>query len=213
VESEDSSDIENDGSELSINNNSTTAVVESESSSGDTEGDEENEGSDGGENILGLKNSILWLTVITIFISMLSDLVVETIEKAAISLKVPSIFIAAIIVPIIGNAAEHAGAIMFAGKNRVNLTLGVALGSGTQIALMVLPFLVVVGWIEGRSLALDLGGTESLVYLFAVLLVTVALKDGFSNWLVGAVLMAAYGLVSICFWFHSPENIGAQNEI
>jgi Ca2+:H+ antiporter len=74
-----------------------------------------------------------WLSVITVFISVLSDYLVDAIEGAAESMGMPVAFISVIILPIVGNAAEHASAIMFAMKNKMDLALGVAIGSSTQV--------------------------------------------------------------------------------
>ena len=171
--------------------------------------DEDDEDEDEDEDILGIHYAIFWLAVITIFISFLSDIVVNSIESAAVSMKIPTEFIAAIIVPIIGNAAEHASAIVFAGKNKLNITLGVAVGSSTQIALMVLPFLVIIAWLANKPLTLDLGVSEAFMLLFTVLLTMISLKDGTSNWLVGFILIASYLMISICFWCHAQEDLNS----
>jgi Ca2+:H+ antiporter len=78
-----------------------------------------------------------WLSVITVFISVLSDYLVDAIEGAADSMGMPVAFISVIILPIVGNAAEHASAVMFAMKNKMDLALGVAIGSSTQVCVCV----------------------------------------------------------------------------
>ena len=96
-------------------------------------------------DVLGFRYGIFWLAVVTVIISYLSDVLVASVSEAAKSLEISSIFLAAIIIPIIGNAAEHASAITFGYKNRLELSLAIAVGSSTQIALMVLPLLTIVG--------------------------------------------------------------------
>ena len=168
----------------------------SRSSNDDSDSDQDDD-EDREEDVLGVTYSIFWLAVVTIFISILSDIVVDSIEVAALDLKVPKLFIAAIIVPIIGeffgffflleaysctyntyfmmcpsciynidslltlmtegNAAEHASAIVFAMRNKLNITLGVAVGSSCQIALMVLPLLVLIGWTSDKPMSMNLG--------------------------------------------------------
>lgn len=86
------------------------------------------------------------------------------------------VFLGAIILPIVGNAAEHAGAIMFAHKGKLDLSLGVAIGSSTQIALFVLPFLVLLGWMSKKNLSLEFGSYESFSLLLTILIVTFAIK-------------------------------------
>lgn len=80
------------------------------------------------EPILGLKGSLIWLAIATVLISWFSELVIATIETASTSLRIPLPFLSTIVLPIVGNAAEHASAIMFAYKNRMEVTLGVAVG-------------------------------------------------------------------------------------
>jgi Ca2+:H+ antiporter len=84
------------------------------------------EGDDEDEDLLGFNYSLLWLSIITVLIAFLSDAISATIENAATSVGISRVFLSAIILPIVGNAAEHAGAIMFAVKNRLDLTLGTA---------------------------------------------------------------------------------------
>uniref|UniRef100_A0A453HY73 Sodium/calcium exchanger membrane region domain-containing protein n=1 Tax=Aegilops tauschii subsp. strangulata TaxID=200361 RepID=A0A453HY73_AEGTS len=81
--------------------------------------------------------AISWLFVLTIWISILSGYLVDAIQGASESLNMPLAFISVILLPIVGNAAEHASAIMFAMKNKLDITLGVAIGSSTQISMFV----------------------------------------------------------------------------
>ena len=84
------------------------------------------------EAVLGVWGAILWLAVITVFIAFLSEYMVDAIEGAAHEVGVPDLFLGTIIIPIVGNAAEHAAAIIFAYKNKMELALGIAIGSSTQ---------------------------------------------------------------------------------
>ena len=113
---------------------------------GRKEEDKEKEHDDDEELVLGFWDSIVWLGVFTVFISILSDYLVATIEGASASWDFSVAFISVILLPIVGNAAEHASAVMFAMKNKMDISLGVAVGSSTQIALLVIPFCVIVGW-------------------------------------------------------------------
>eukprot|EP00598_Pedospumella_elongata_P005581 CAMPEP_0184973052 /NCGR_PEP_ID=MMETSP1098-20130426/4959_1 /TAXON_ID=89044 /ORGANISM="Spumella elongata, Strain CCAP 955/1" /LENGTH=442 /DNA_ID=CAMNT_0027495475 /DNA_START=27 /DNA_END=1352 /DNA_ORIENTATION=- len=148
----------------------------------------EGEENDEEEDVLGFTNSLIWLGVITVFIAVLSDAISASIQDAASSLGMSEIFIAAILLPIVGNAAEHAGAVVFATKNKLDLSLGVAIGSSTQIALCVLPLLVIIGWCGGYDLSLNFGSYEAATLLLSVISVTFAIKDGKSNWLLGLTL-------------------------
>lgn len=174
----------------------------------DTPAEEEtDDDDDDDEDILGLNYGIFWLAAVTVFIAILSDALAATIEDAASEVGVSSIFLAAIVLPIVGNAAEHAGAVMFAMKGKLDLTLGVAIGSSTQIALFVLPLLVLLGWIADLDMSLNFGLYESCTLLLTVLLVTFAIKDGSSNYLMGVTLLFAYFIIAIGFCVHIDDSL------
>ena len=148
-----------------------------------------------------LFDAVLWLTLITVLVAVLSDLVVKGIEKGASeSLRIPTTFTTTILLPIIGNAAEHASAIVFAYKNRMEITMGIAIGSSTQIAIFVVPFCVLVAWALGEPLTLNFRPFETLSLMASVAIVYVIIQDGRSNWLKGAVLLLAYLILAIAFW-------------
>lgn len=159
------------------------------------------------EDILGLRYGILWLTIITIFVTILSDMISSTIEQTAQSSHISGIFLSAILLPIVGNAAEHAGAILFAMKGKMDLSLGVAIGSSTQIAVCVLPFSVLVGWFIDRDMTLNFGAFESGTLVLTVITGTIAIKDGKSNWLMGACLVLLYFIISVGFWAHNDDTL------
>jgi Ca2+:H+ antiporter len=163
------------------------------------EGQEEEEEE---EPLLGFWGAITWMAIFTIFIAFLSEFIVAAIEGAAASLEVPVLFIGTILLPIVGNAAEHAAAIVFAYKNKMDLCVGIAVGSAAQISLFVIPFTVLVAWMMGRELSLDFHIFETAVLFMTVVLVSFCLQNGDSDWLKGAMLMVAYVLVSAAFWIH-----------
>jgi len=154
---------------------------------------------------------LIWLGIITVFIAILSDAISASIQDAASSLGMSKVFIAAILLPMVGNAAEHAGAVMFAVKGKLDLSLGVAIGSSTQIALCVLPLLVIIGWMGGYDLSLNFGGFEAATLLLSVISVTFAIKDGKSNWLLGLTLVAMYVVISVGFWAHANDDLDAKH--
>jgi len=163
------------------------------------EGDEED---DDEERVLGAWGAIVWLAIITFFISVLSEWMVEAIRGAAEGLGVPDLFLGTIIIPIVGNAAEHAAAIIFAAKNKMELSLGIAVGSATQIALFVIPLCIVIGWVYDVPLSMNLHPFETSTLLITILLVGVLIQTGESHWLSGIVLICAYVVVSIGFFVH-----------
>jgi len=160
---------------------------------------------DDDERILGASGAVFWLAVITFFIAILSEYMVDAIRGAAAELQVPDLFLGTIIIPIVGNAAEHAAAIIFAAKNKMELSLGIAVGSATQIALFVVPLCVVIAWFFDVPLSLDFHPFETGCLLLTVMLVACITQTGESNWLQGLMLIVAYCIVSVGFFFHVDD--------
>ena len=158
-------------------------------------------------DLLGFHYALLWLSVLTVLISLLSDMISSSIEEAAEDINMSGVFLAAIVLPIVGNAAEHASAISFAMRNKMDVAIGVAVGSSTQIALCVLPLLVLMGWCGGCDMSLNFGAFESVTLMVSVIGVTFATKDGTSNWLLGLLLIAAYFIVGIGFYAHKNDSL------
>jgi len=166
------------------------------------EQEEEEDDDDDEEEVLGLRGSLFWLTLITVFIALLSEYIVDTIEIAAHALDIPIAFVSTILLPIVGNAAEHASAVVFAMKNKMELSIGVAVGSSTQITLLAIPFCVIAAAAVGAPLSLDFAPFETGVFLCSILGATSIMADGRSNWLKGVVLIAAYVVLAAAFYFH-----------
>lgn len=94
---------------------------------------------------------------------------------------------------------------MFAYRNKMDITLGVAVGSAVQIAVSALPLCVIIGWIIGCPLDVSFSIFEASSMLFAVVLVAISLQDGSSHWMNGIVLLVAYFVISAGFWFHKSS--------
>ncbi|KAI3708202.1 hypothetical protein L2E82_37348 [Cichorium intybus] len=122
--------------------------------------------------------SIIWLGILTLFISVLSEYLVNAIEGASVAMDVPVAFIGVVLLPVVGNAAEHASAIMFAVKDKLDIALGVAIGSSTQISMFVMPFCVVVGWMIGSPMDLNFQLFETAILFMTVLVVAFVLQFG-----------------------------------
>lgn len=170
--------------------------------SSDNDEDEDDE-----EDTLGFTYALFWLGVITLVITFLSNIIVDSVTAAASHLHISSVFLSAIIIPIVGNAAEHASAITFGYKNRLELSLGIAVGSSTQIGLMVLPLMTVVGWCFDLPMSFNFSSYEATTLLLTIITITFALKDGKSNFLLGMILMGAYGIIALGFWAHVDEGL------
>lgn len=110
-------------------------------------------------------------------------------------------FVGLILLPIVGNAAEHATAVTVAIKDKMDLAIGVAIGSSMQIALLVLPLVVVLGWILGvNDMTLDFDGFQIAVLFVSVYLISSLISDGKSHWLEGVLLNATYFIIAIAAW-------------
>ena len=142
------------------------------------------------------------LVVITLFVAVESEFLVDSLEKATSALGLTTLFTGVILLPIIGNAAEHTTAVTVAIKNKMDLSVSVALGSSLQIALFVAPVLVITGYIIGQPMDLNFNPFELVAVAVAVLIANSISSDGKSNWLEGALLLAAYLVLSFAFYFH-----------
>nr|XP_010937220.1 vacuolar cation/proton exchanger 2 isoform X2 [Elaeis guineensis] len=149
-----------------------------------------------------LWEAVSWLAVLTIWISILSGYLVDAIQGASESWNMPVAFISVILLPIVGNAAEHASAIMFAMKDKLDITLGVAIGSSTQISMFLIPFCVVVGWSMGKQMDLNFRLFETATLFITVLVVTFMLQEGTANYFKGLMLILCYLIVAASFFVH-----------
>jgi Ca2+:H+ antiporter len=150
-------------------------------------------------------NLKLWVSVLllcTVFVAIESELLVGSLEAATATLGLTSLFTGVILLPIVGNAAEHATAVSVAMKNKMDLSVSVAVGSSLQIALFVAPVLVIAGWILDKPMDLDFNPFELVAVVVAVLITNSISSDGKSNWLEGTLLLAAYAVLGLAFYFH-----------
>jgi Ca2+:H+ antiporter len=141
------------------------------------------------------------LLVTTAFVALMSEFLVSSLEPALESLGLSELFVGLILIPVIGNAAEHSSAVMFALRNKVDVTLEIAIGSSTQIALFVAPVLVFISLAVGHPMDFVFSTFEVAAVGLSALLMTLISLDGESNWLEGAQLVGAYVIMSISFFF------------
>lgn len=186
-------------------NNSSSFISNSKKDDDDNNEIEEDEDSDDEDEDpeLGFTESIYYMAAITLLISILSDVIVATIEGAARSWNCPVAFISVVMLPIVGNAAEHASAVMFALRNKMDISIGVAIGSSTQIAMFVFPFCVCVAWAMNKPLDLNMKVFETVSLVLCVVTVTFCIRDGKGNWLKGLTLILAYVILAASFFFHA----------
>jgi Ca2+:H+ antiporter len=139
----------------------------------------------------------------TVGIAAASELLVRAVEPAARALGLTDVFIGVVLVAIIGNAAEHSSAVVFAMKNKVELSLNIAIGSSVQMALFVAPVLVFAGALTGHPMDLVFTTFEVVAVIASVTTMTVVSMDGESNWMEGLLLLCVYGILALAF-FHLP---------
>jgi Ca2+:H+ antiporter len=137
----------------------------------------------------------------TVLVALMSEFLVGSLDTAIESLGLSEAFVGLILIPIIGNAAEHSSAVMFALRNKVDVTLEIAIGSSTQIALFVAPALVFISLLVGHPMDFIFSTFEVAAVAVSTFLVFMISVDGRSNWLEGAQLMGAYGIMAISFYF------------
>ncbi|MDQ7093707.1 calcium/proton exchanger [Desulfosporosinus sp. PR] len=145
--------------------------------------------------------ALLILLIATLFVVIESEFLVAGIEPVVKTLGISELFIGVIVIPIIGNAAEHSTSVMMALKNKMEISLEIAIGSSTQIALFVAPLLVFIGYLIGRPLDLLFTSYELIVIILGTVITAVINMDGRSNWLEGAQLLAAYVIMALAFLF------------
>ena len=149
----------------------------------------------------GQGRSVAALLGATAFIALMSEFMVSTVEAARSQFGFTELFTGVIIVAIVGNAAEHSTAVMMAMKNKLDLSLGVTIGSSLQIALFVTPVLVFASYIFGRPMNLEFTIPEIVAVLVSVVIVAQISGDGESNWLEGLLLLSLYAILGILFFF------------
>jgi Ca2+:H+ antiporter len=160
------------------------------------------EGPSDGHDEPSMTNKDAWtlLIVATILVAWMAEVLVHSIDEAASSLNMPTLFIGVILLPFFGNAAEHFTAVLVAGKDKMDLSLAIAIGSSVQIAVFVAPLMVIFAWVMGVDLSLEFGPLETVATFLSVLVVNSILNDGTTNWLEGSMLLACYAILGLSFW-------------
>jgi len=165
------------------------------------ESDEEDGEDEGG---MSAKGALILMAVTAGIIGICSEMLVGAIEHVVEHSDIPARFIGIILLPFAGNACEHASAIRFAMQDRPGLSIGIAVGSSTQIALFVVPFTVVAGWAMNQPMDLVFGAMNTAVMILSVLVVLTLVIDGRSNWLKGFMLCTAYVFCAVLYWYMPP---------
>ncbi|EOY11880.1 Cation exchanger 5, putative isoform 2 [Theobroma cacao] len=150
--------------------------------------------------------SVIWLAFMAAAISILSEYLVDAIEEASLAWGVPVAFITVILLPIGGNTAAVTTAVMFAMKNKLDVSLGVAIGSSTQISMLWIPLLVVIGWIFERPVDLNFQLFKTATLVMTVLFVAFLMQEGTANYFKGLMLLFSYLIVSASYFVHEDPS-------
>ncbi|WP_031500938.1 calcium/proton exchanger [Bryobacter aggregatus] len=154
------------------------------------------------ESAWSVPKSLSILALATATIAVISEILVHHVEHAATSMGMSSIFVGVIVVAIVGNAAEHSTAILVARKNRMDLSLSIAIGSSLQIAIFVAPLLVVLSYfIAPKPLDLVFTLSEVIAVVVSVFITAQVADDGVSHWMEGVLLLGVYIMLGILFFF------------
>jgi len=120
-------------------------------------------------------------------------------------------FVGVILIPIVGNAVEHVTAVSCALKGRMELSMGIAVGSGVQVALFVIPVTVLAGWGMGVDMDLHFRLFDVFVFMLTMIVLYAIVADGKGNWLEGVMLLICYTLIAIGYWFIPECDPTASN--
>ncbi len=149
-----------------------------------------------------MKRSLISLGVAAVLVGVMSEVLVGSISDASKNIGLSEFFVGVFVVAIVGNAAEHWVAVLVAAKDKMDLAVGIAIGSSAQIALFVAPILVLLSFVIGPNpLALVFNGYELAGLGFAVLIANFLTQDGESNWFEGAQLLALYAVLGLVFFY------------
>jgi Ca2+:H+ antiporter len=150
--------------------------------------------------------SVLVLLISTAFVAWLSEFLVGSVEATREQLGFTEVFVGVIIVAIIGNAAEHSTAVLVAMKNKMDLSIGIAVGSSLQIALFVAPLLLFLSYTFGTPMNLEFTTPEVVAVLASVYVASQISGDGESNWLEGIQLVSLYLILAVLFYYLPPAG-------
>lgn len=179
-------------------------LVTHKSAMADDAGDDEEDSS-----TISMQASIMMLFSTTVIVAATSDMVVHAIKGISEGGHMSQHFIGIILLPIVGNACEHAAAVRFAMQDKLGLSVSIAIGSSTQIALFVVPFSVLIGWAIDRPMDLNFGTLNTAMITLSVIVVLSMVVDGQSNWLQGYLLCSVYAIIAVMYAYLPDDNNSA----
>lgn len=156
---------------------------------------------EGHQSARSARSALAALILATVLIAVLSEILVAQIDATKQALGLSELFLGVIVIAIVGNAAEHGTAVVMAARDKMDLALGIAIGSSAQIALLVAPVLVIVSWLMGKPMSLIFVPLEIAGIALAVLIVEMISSDGETTWFEGVQLLAVYLILAVAFYF------------
>lgn len=161
---------------------------------------------------LSMPVAMFTLAASTVLVALNAEFLVDSINAVTCeSNGISKTFVGLILLPIVGNAAEHFTAVSVAIKDKMDLAIGVAVGSSMQIALLVLPLVVTIGWMAGKTgMTLYFDGFQLAMLFVSILLVNYLIQDGKSHWLEGLLLMMLYIIIAVAAWFYPTSAAAAD---
>ncbi len=156
-----------------------------------------------------VRTALLVLAASTVGIALMSEFLVGAVEPVTQQLGLSEFFIGIIIIPLVGNVAEHLVSVQVAYKNKMELSMAISLGSSLQVALFVAPVLVFISLLFGQTLLLVFNGFELIALISTAIIAAFVAQDGKTNWFEGAMLLMLYLMLAIAF-FYLPTNGGAE---
>ncbi|KAJ5583214.1 hypothetical protein N7535_001834 [Penicillium sp. DV-2018c] len=150
--------------------------------------------------------AVVMLLLSTALVAVCAEFLVDAIPEMIASSNVSEAFIGLIILPIVGNAAEHVTAVSVATKNKMDLSIGVSVGSSIQIAIFVTPLVVILGWCMDKDMSLYFTLFETICLFVTTFVVNFLVLDGRSNYLEGVLLVAAYVIIALSAFFYPGDG-------
>ncbi|KAK6337151.1 hypothetical protein TWF718_009935 [Orbilia javanica] len=158
------------------------------------------------KQVISRTSAIILLLGSTGLVAVCAEFMVSSIDSVIVSTGISEAFVGLILLPIVGNAAEHVTAVTVAAKNKMDLAIGVAVGSSIQIALFVTPLVVLLGWILDKDMGLYFNIFETVALFTSCFVVNFLVLDGRSNYLEGALLCASYIIIAVAAFFYPNDE-------
>lgn len=186
----------------SVATSNTSSSSSSSSSSSNSSDDEELE-----TPKLKVQAALILIVIVTVITGLTAEWLVDSIDGLTESNAISREFVALILLPLVGNAAEHVTAVTVSYKDKLDLSMAVAVGSSIQISLFVIPILVLLGWCIGQPLTLEFDILEVIILFVSIIIVNQAISDGKTNWMEGLVLMITYVTIALAVWYYPGAGL------